>query len=430
MRKRLKAVVAAVMATVLSACTIGAAGRGASALEEWGRTQTQFPGAEVKRDQWKMGTTGATVHYAVAGVADAREFASGLRAEIERINPRSGEFVGRVTWPVDGGVVSYQFPGHGELDDKLWAVADAPLPVGAVERRLGWMESKRLRGTPDGAPLMEYVSDDLLATAEAADAPEGFQVVVRSTVGEASSEEPMWLGPFPAAELVERARLLRGVEMRRVGGDHVAMKEARDVRAAADHLGSHAWTVSGDAVSAEVGPGTAPELDLLDWVAAQGKPFSFYQAGRVLRLTASGEDECQRLLAEAPPPSRSVTLRCHAHSAYGILDGTFTELSTFMAPSMKALRAGAGHVSMKPGEVGASLDHERPETWIPALAAIRELNWDGEWRVGLQGYVASRLMFSSTATGPAEDVQQPRRTNETHEADIERLLAAWNASAG
>ncbi|MDO5678139.1 MAG: hypothetical protein Q4G35_11600 [Propionibacteriaceae bacterium] len=426
--KAVLAVLAMVVAVIVSACGIGEPGRGAKALEEWGATQTDFPGAQVKRESWKMGTTGATVHYTVDGVAGARRFAEGLRAELARIKPKSGTFTGRVTWPVEGGRVVFVFPVREGIAEDRWALADAPLPEAAGERRLGWMESKAIYPDRDDAIVpLEYVSTDLLATARAAEAPSSLHVAVRLEDGSAG-----WLGPFAAEEFGPRARNLEAQwdKVSKVRGN-VVDTEREFVVEVGRRLQEHAWEISAPWLSINVGPGIVSEFDLAQWVADNGDGYSMRFQGGQIEITGRGEEVCGRFLQEAPPTGkRGINLTCRVDGADAFLFGTFDQLRTFLPPGVKAAKAGAKYVTLRPGEVGAKLLRERPETWEPVTAALREVGWEGEQRVVLQGYVASRLEFTSTATGKATDVQLPKNPSAEHQADIDQLIAAWNATAG
>lgn len=139
MLKRWLTVPVMIVAALVSGCAVFATGKAATRLEEWGATQTDFPGARVVRHEWKMGTTGAAVHHSVGSYSEARRFAEVVREAVAKVKPpKSSRFVGRVDWPVVGGRTSFEFTAQGDVDETLWQVADAALPAGATMRRLGW----------------------------------------------------------------------------------------------------------------------------------------------------------------------------------------------------------------------------------------------------------------------------------------------------
>lgn len=429
MLKRWLTVPVMIVAALVSGCAVFATGKAATRLEEWGATQTDFPGAKVVRHEWKMGTTGAAVHHSVDSYAEARRFAEVVREAVARVKPpKSSRFVGRVDWPVAGGRTSFEFTAQGDVDEALWQVADADLPAAATTRRLGWMETKdngRAGRSDPSLTVLEYDSTDLLRTAREADAPDGLRMVVREPDGG-------WLGPFVAVEVAPRAERVGafGTDRLSLRGEHLVVTDATDLVRAATELGGHAWLLSAPGgLSLFVGPDQSPPLELVAWIVASGEDYSLRHTDRLLEIGASGRPEgCARFVAEAPDPGRDLKLSCAASGARFFLNGGLADVRAFHPVAVAAAEAGARMVSLSPGQVSVALDHERPSSWSEVTAALRTLQWEGEWEIGLQGRVASKMTFRSTADGEARAVDA-RKGNAEYKAEVEQLVAAWNASA-
>jgi len=430
MLKRWLTVPVMIVAALVSGCAVFATGKAATRLEEWGATQTDFPGARVVRHEWKMGTTGAAVHHSVGSYSEARRFAEVVREAVAKVKPpKSSRFVGRVDWPVVGGRTSFEFTAQGDVDETLWQVADAALPAGATMRRLGWGEvndKARTQRTDRNLTMLEYDSPDLLATAKDAPAPDGVRTVVR-TVGGA------WLGPFVAHEVAPRARSLEsfGAERLSLKGEHLVVLDPADLPAAATELGGHAWGLSSEnGLSLDVGPGLDPPLELLAWVIGTDGGYSLRYSSHQFEVgTRMDSPGCGHFLAEAPDPGRPFKLSCPTQGARIFVEGSQAAMRTLYPAAEAATGAGATFASLSPGRLNVNLDHERPETWSRVTAALRAIGWEGEWEVNLQGRIARHLTFRSTADGQAKGVERDRRASDEYRAEVERLVDAWNASA-
>lgn len=427
MLKRWLIVPLLIVSTLLSACSMLATGKSVGELEEWGATQTEFPGLRVERHAWKMGTTGAGVYHSVDSYQEARRFEKVVSAEVARIGPpKSSKFVGRVDWPVQGGRTSYEFSLQSDPDEVMWQLADADLPEAATMRRIGWTEidgRRDLKRSNLDLPIIEYDSENLVATAKDAPVPDGVRTLVR-TLGDD------WLGPFDAPELAPRARDLESFGPERVTfeGERLVLDPA-DMVEAARKLNGHAWELSTkEWTSIDVGPGHEPPLEQLAFAIAH--EFTLSATDNQFRMGAPlGSPGCGVLLSGLPDPGRPFALSCPGEGAGMELKGTLTELRGMHPVGEAALTAGAKVVTIEPGRIAARLDPERRETWRDVTAAMRTLRWEGEWEVALHGYTARWLTMRSTADGKATDVDRFPNADEDYEKEMDELVAAWDDTA-
>lgn len=427
MVKRWLVALGAALSLMVSGCSLMAADRSASSLEEWAETQTDFPGAEVLRRSSMFGTSGAAVHYVADSLAEAQRFAGAVREEIARIDPPgSSHFGGRVEWPLDGGTAGFHFPGLDEFDDALWELANSPLPAAATARRVGWSESpaagQRSWESLDGY-LIEYGSTDLLTTAEQAPAPDATRLAVRSG--------GQWLGPFPSDEMAPRASSLGalasavgGMELR---GDVVKLAADDDVLPAAEALSMFNWEITSDRFTALVGPGFDPPVDLIGWALADPEPVTVRSDEMGLRVYAPSDGACARFVGEAPDPHREFELTCPSRL---FLTGTRDEVSRFHGPAMAAIEAGATQVSVADGTLRLTVPEEDPTLWPGATAAIREIGWSDSWQIRLTANASIYVDFRSTSSGRAGGRATTSASDPDIQAGNEQLIGAWDASAG
>lgn len=415
MLRRLMAVVAGLAALITSGC---GPSREENAWNEWADEHPLVQSHELTDLTDMFGTIGHRVMVRVGSIEEARE----VQADAEELASSAdvGTWEIQLEWPVDGGRVAGVKLANDLNPDRVWELADVPLPD-AAQRRI--VSAFSASGTP--AVTVSFHTDQpasLAASLTPHDVAGGLAVGETLSVADsdrqgqvfsAVEEANAWgqdVAPLDEAGIayeMDHADL-------RVADAETVFKAARLLEGATtDRI--QAVRTTGLRVSVDAA--VVSRLDALEPVLADGVDVDWSNPEHI-RLSGEDEEACRFLLAHLPEVDASYSVSC-SRQRWKAEQMAHAELAE-AAPAIEEVagRDGVKKVLLRPGHIW--IEAPSRTDFEPVFGSARKLWNEGERTLHVYYRNETLAEFTSTSHGEAVPL-----AGQPVDQDV---IDAWNAS--